>query len=180
MLYFIWSTLGFLFLMGFAVICYLALKSLREKSGVLVALGLLFGFILLIVGSIQHRSRRDPASIGDKFWSRIVKDSLTRDVNSVVFVDLEETIAVRLDLVVKYAKDRGANYIPVDAYTTFSGLNDGHSWRPILIDVSRTGVNNQFKYNVSGFLDWRFLGAIIYSQKKKYRGTAFVQEEKTK
>ena len=74
------------------------------------------------------------------------------------------------------AKDKwGQLNIPICAYSLTSGLVGGTEWKPMAIVVNRTGDNKRFEYFVDGIVEWKLLGARIYSQSKHYEEVALIK-----
>jgi hypothetical protein len=46
----------------------------------------------------------------------------------------------------------------------------GTKWRPLNINILKTTDNNKFKYVVYGIVEWKLLGATLYTQSKVYQG----------
>ena len=86
-------------------------------------------------------------------------------------IDLEKTLVSNYDLGIKYGKDKDDQIsIPISAYSSTSGFISGTNWKPISISINRMDDNSKFEYYVSGVVEWKLLGATIYSQLKEYKG----------
>jgi hypothetical protein len=82
----------------------------------------------------------------------------------------------KYELAIKYGKDRqGQVNVPISANAWTTGFISGTNWRPSFIIVDRTDDNTKFQYYVQGIMEWKLLGATIYSQPKEYKGIALTK-----
>jgi hypothetical protein len=89
---------------------------------------------------------------------------------------LEKTLLAKYLFVIKYGKVKeGKINIPISAYSFTNGFVSGTNWKPISIIVDMTDDNNKFEYSVDGVLEWKLLGATIYSELKEYKGIAMIK-----
>ncbi len=159
----------------FIVICFKATKLIREKIG-------LFASVIFVVGLlsfIEHSNddnNKEPNSNHIKTWKFISEDSLKSNDSDILYIDLEKNPVSKYDLGIKYGKhkERQIN-IPISAYSSTTGFMSGTNWRPISIIINRTDDNNKFEYFVDGVVEWKLLGATIYSQLKEYKGIALTK-----
>jgi hypothetical protein len=83
---------------------------------------------------------------------------------------------LKYQLDIKYGKDKqGQLNIPISGNSWTTGFVSGTNWKPSLIIVNRTDDNNKFEYSVHGTMEWKLLGATLYSQPKEYKGTALTK-----
>lgn len=154
------------------MICFRATKLIRQNFGLLASIVFVFGLLSFIGHSNNNNDNKEPNSNQIKTWKFTSDDSLSRNPTSSVFIDLEKTLISKYYLFVQYGKDKdGQINIPISASSSTNGFISGTNWRPISIFINRTGDNNKFKYFVSGVVEWKLLGATIYSQLKEYKGT---------
>lgn len=171
MLYLIWGLLNIGLVIYFLVICVKATKLVKEKIG-LFASGFFVLGLLLFLGQPAKDSYNRGAN-SDRINSNIFasEDSLNLDATFLVTINLENNWISKKDLGIKYGKEKqGQIIIPISAYSTATGFISGTIWRPISIKVNRTDDNNEFQYFVVGIVDWKLLGATIYTQSKSFNG----------
>jgi hypothetical protein len=89
---------------------------------------------------------------------------------------LEKTLIAKYILDIKYGKDKqGEINVPISAYASTNGFISGTIWKPTSIIVNTTNDNNKFEYFVDGVVEWRLLGATIYSELKEYKGVTKIK-----
>lgn len=77
---------------------------------------------------------------------------------------------------IKYGKDKQSQInILISASSSTTGFISGTKWKPISIIINKTNDNNKFEYFVEGVVEWKLLGATIYSQSKVYKGVALTK-----
>ncbi len=64
---------------------------------------------------------------------------------------------------------------PINAYSGTTGLVMGTKWKSQNINVLKTANDNKFKYVVYGVIEWKLLGATLYTQTKVYEGITTFQ-----
>ena len=175
MTYLLWGLLNMGLFLFFIVICFKATKLIREKIGLFASVIFVVG-LLSFVGHSTHDNNKEPNSNHIKTWTFISEDSLKCNVSYLLYIDLEKTPVSKYELGIKYGKDKeGKNNIPISAYSSTTGFMNGTNWKPISIIINRTDDNNKFEYFVDGVVEWKILGATIYSQLKEYKGIAFTK-----
>jgi len=171
MFYLLWGLLNVGLFLFFIVICFRATKLIRQNFGLLASIVFVFGLLSFIGHSNNNNDNREPNSNQIKTWKFTSDDSLSRHPTSSVFIDLEKTLVSKYYLFVLYGKDKdGQINIPISASSSTNGFISGTNWKPISIFINRTDDNNKFEYFVSGVVEWKLLGATIYSQLKEYKG----------
>ena len=176
MTYLIWGLLNIGLFLFFIVICFKATKLVREKLGLFASIIFVFGLLSFVGHSNNDDDNKEPNSNQIKTWKFISEDSLNRNATYLLDVNLEKTLVSKYDLGIKYGKDRqGEMNIPISAYSSTTGFISGTNWKPVSIIVNRTSDNNKFEYFVDGVVEWKLLGATIYSQLKEYKGIALTK-----
>src|SRR6185437_6672351 len=171
MLYLLWGLLNVGLFLFFIVICFKATKLIRQNFGLFASIVFVFGLLSFIGHSNNNNDNKEPNSNQTKTWKFTSDDSLSRNPTSSKFIVLEKTLISKYYLFVQYAKDKnGQVNIPVSASSSTNGFVSGTNWKPISIVINRTDDNNKFEYFVSGVVEWKLLGATIYSQLKEYKG----------
>jgi hypothetical protein len=166
MLYLIWGLLNLGLVIYFLVICFRATKLVKEKIGLFAAVFFVLGLL-----SVLGQPAKDSYNKKSISWDYASVDSLNRDATYFVQIILEDNWISKKDLVVKYGTDKqGLTNIPISAYSTKTGFTSGTIWRPNTIKVYTTDDNNKFRYYVVGLVEWKLLGATIYTQSKRFNG----------
>lgn len=166
MLYLIWGLLNLGLVIYFLVIGFKATKLVKEKIGLFAAVFLVLGFL-----SFLGQPATDIHNNSSISWDFASEDSLNHVQTNFVQIALEDNWISKKNLLVKYGTDkRGLINIPISAYSSKTGFSNGTIWRPKSIKVSTTDDNNKFQYHVVGVVEWKLLGATIYTQLKKFNG----------
>ena len=172
MLYLLWGLLNVGLFLFFIVICFRATKLIRQNFGLLASIVFVFG-LLSFIGHSNSNDNMEPNANKIKTWKFTSDDSLSRNPTSSEFIDLEKTLISKYSLFIQYGKDKdGQTSIPISASSSTNGFISGTNWKPISISIIKTDDNNKFEYFVSGVVEWKLLGATIYSQLKEYKGFA--------
>lgn len=176
MLYLFWGLLNIGLFLFFIVTCFRATKLVREKFGLFAAVILVFGLLSFITTSGDDNDNREPVSSQIRTWNFASEDSLDRHATFFIDIELEKNLISKYELGIKYGKDkREPLNIPISANSWTTGFTSGTNWTPSTIIVNRTNDNNKFEYYVDGVVEWKLLGATIYSQSKKYKGIALTK-----
>jgi len=123
--------------------------------------------LLSFVSNSDTNTNKEPNSNKIKTWNFNTDDDLTRKTYSQT-IDLEKTLISKNTLGITYGKKDQAN-LPISAYSITSGFTSGRSWSPLTIIVNPT-KDNRLSYFVSGVLEWKLLGATLYTQTNNYKG----------
>lgn len=171
MLYFLWSLLNLGLVIYFFVICFKAIKLVKEKMGLFASVFFVLGILSFLGQPVKDSYSKESDTNKLRSWTYASEESLNCDSASFVQVDLEKCWISKKQLGIKYGKDiQGQVNIPISAYSTTTGFISGTSWKPISIRVNRTDSDNNFQYFVVGLVDWKLLGMTIYIQSKRFKG----------
>ncbi len=177
MLYLIWGLFNLGLVIYFVVICCRATKLVKEKNGLLTAIFFVFGLL-----SFPGQQTKDSYNKGDnsnKINLQIFAsaDSLNLDATYFIGIDLENNFISKKSLEVKYGREKqGLANIPISAYSMTIGFISGTIWKPNSIKVNRTDDNNKFEYFVTGIVEWKVLGATIFTEVKTFNGIVSIKE----
>jgi len=175
MTYLLWGLFNIGLLLFFIIICFKVTKLIREKLGLFASIIFVFG-LLSFVGHSNNDNNKESNSNQIKTWKFTSEDILSRNGTYLLDVDLEETLVSKYDLDIEYGKDRhGEMNIPISASSSKTGLVIGTNWKPVSIIVNKTNDNKKFEYLVEGVVEWKLLGATIYSRLKEYKGIALIK-----
>lgn len=176
MTYLLWGLLNIGLFLFFIVICFKATKLIREKIGLYASVIFVFGLLSFVGYSNNGNDNKEPNSNQIKTWKFLSEDSLKNYDTYLLSIDLEKTLISKYSLGIKYGKDKQEQVnIPISAYSSTTGFISGTNWKPVSIIINRTNDNNKFEYFVSGVVEWKLLGATIYSQLKEYKGIALTK-----
>ncbi|MCC6761540.1 MAG: hypothetical protein IT252_10000 [Chitinophagaceae bacterium] len=176
MIYLLWSLLNIGIFIFFIATCFKATKLVREKLGLFASIIFVFGLLSFIGNSSNDNDNKEPNSNHIKTWKFVSEDSLKSNDSYLLDIDLEKTLIAKYYLGIKYGKDKqGRINVPISAYSSANGFISGTNWKPISIIVNTTDDNNKFEYSVDGVVEWKLLGATIYSELKEYKGIAMTK-----
>ncbi len=171
MTYLLWGLLNIGLFIFFIVICFKATKLIREKVGLFASIVFVFGLLSFVGQSNNDNANKEANSNKIKTWKFSSEDSLKSNNTYLLNIDLEKTLVSKYDLGIKYGIDKEERInFPISAYSSNSGFISGTNWKPISIIINMTNDNNKFEYFVDGVLEWKLLGATIYSEMKEYKG----------
>lgn len=173
MLHLLWALLniGLLIFIGIK-----GSKYFRQKFGSIAAGVFVLVLLSLMGGANSDKDNKERNSNQFKTWHFNSMDSL--DKNSQVFlnIEMERTLISTYRLGITYGKDKQLqNNIPVSANTWTTGWVVGSSWKPRGIYIKRTRDNGKFEYDVDGIIRWSLLGIITYHQLKHWQGVAVLK-----
>lgn len=170
MLYALWSLLNLAAFVYVIMLCFKATKIIRDKYGVSASI-----LVTLIVLSLLSQSNRNDeyrnSQAGTNRFVLTPKDSIIQIESVFKTVTMEKNWVSNYELSFYYSTDiHGKPFVPVEAYTTTSGLISGVYWRPESIVINRLSDDGQFGYIVSGVKYWTLLGTTLYIQPVDFRG----------
>ena len=173
MIYLIWGLINIGLFLFFILICFRATKFIREKSGLFASLIFAFGLFSFIGNSNKANDNKESNSNRSKHWDFRPQDSILQNTTDNIQIIIEETLISKYNLSIQYGQEKTSKLnVPIIAYSSTEGFISGTNWRPVSVIVNQTEDNKKFEYEVSGILEWKLLGATIYSQPKTYRGFA--------
>jgi hypothetical protein len=176
MLYLLWGLLNIGLFIFFVVICFRATKLVREKVGLFASIIFVFGLLSFMGNSNDDKDNKEPGSSQMRAWKFVSEDSIDRNATFFIDVELEKTLISKYQLGIKYGKEKqGQLNIPISGSSFTTGFVSGTNWKPSSIIVNRTSDNNKFEYYVVGIMEWKLLGATVYSQPKEYKGTTLTK-----
>lgn len=169
----LWGILNIGLFLLFIVICFKATKIIREKIGGLAAVVFVFGLLSFVSGS-NNDNNIEPNSNQIKTWEFNKENNLKFNETHLLRVSLEKNWVSENALWLKYGQEIQSN-IPMNAYSEMTGLTSGTNWNPSQIMINKTADNHKFEYFVNGVIQWKLLGATIYSEPKVYKGFALTK-----
>jgi len=176
MLYLVWGLLNMALFLFFIVTGLRATKIVREKFGLFASVIFVVGLLSFMANSHDDTSNKETGSSQSRTWQFTSEDSLDKNATFLVHIELEKTLISKYELGIKYGKDkRGQLNVPISANSWTTGFVSGTNWKPLSIIVNETNDNTKFAYYVNGTMEWKLLGATIYSQPKEYKGIAITK-----
>jgi hypothetical protein len=169
MLYLLWALLNIGLFLFFVAACVKATRLVREHFGLLTAIIFAVGLLSFVSGSGRKNKSENGESTPS--WTFAPEETVDRNGRMPIKAELEKTPVSRCVLTITYGKDRqtGAN-VPVRAFVGIEGLISGIAWDPAFVIVNPTEEAKRFEYYVSTTVEWKLLGATVYSQPKEYKG----------
>lgn len=170
MTHLIWGLLNLFLLIYFIITCFRLVKVARNHIGGLATIVFVFGLLSFVGGS---KSDSNTTKFNQtKTFNFALEDSLELNSGKFSYFILENSLVTKYDLFLNSGKESTSQKnTPISAYSGTSGLVMGTNWKPQNISVLKTSDNNKFKYVVHGIIDWKLLGATLYTQPKVYEGT---------
>lgn len=166
MLELIWGILNFAILIYFIIICFKAVKVIRENLGGIAALVLVLGVLSFKVNSKDENNKFktfDLQNVSQKMESEKFKGSTYfKDIK------LEQNLLTDFHVLIKYGEDNNEIKL-LTAFVNRTGIEMGTEWKPSTVLLNKLH-NNLYEYNISGSIDWKILGIRFYSQFKEFRG----------
>lgn len=176
MLYLLWGLLNIGFLLFFVVTCFRAAKLVKIKFGPGAAIVFVFGLLSLIGNANIDKDNKELGSSQIHNLGFTPKDSVNKNTNYFVYVELEKTPISTYMLRIEYGKEKQQNLnTPTSAYSFINGLVSGTNWKPSSIIVNKTSDNNKFEYEVYGTVEWQLFRSIVYYQPKEYNGIVLLK-----
>lgn len=181
MLYLFWALLNLALFLFFIFTCLKATKLLREKFGIFASIVFVFGLLSFVGNPDNNNDNKSPGSNQLNTWnfyspnSLNPLDSLRANETSFFSVNVDKNIISKNDLIISYNRDQQGLNSPVSASFATSGLMMGTYWKPRAIMVNRTDDNNKFEYIIIVEVQWKLLGATIYTQAKELDGIAIIK-----
>lgn len=167
MIQLIWGILNVAIFIAFIIICFQAIRFIREKLG-------LFACVIFALGLLSFTSKPNGNSEFKQFDLNNKTAKVTNNTNgSNERIVIEDNLISKITLSVNYtAKEL------LTAQSSREGFVSGTNWHPISIILNKSNGENQYVYSVYGTLEWRLLGINIYSQSKNFKGKiALVQSD---
>ncbi|MEP6466411.1 MAG: hypothetical protein ABJB05_08895 [Parafilimonas sp.] len=172
MMYLLWALLNLALFIFFVRICITATRLINEKIGLLTS-------VVFVVGLLFMGCSNTEKTTQDRTWTFTSQDSLDNNSGYLIQVLLENNFIAKCYLNIGCEKDKQQNKFPANAFSPVFGIICGTNWKPANITVEKIN-NDKFYYNVAGVLEWKLLGATIYSQFKYYDGIAYTDINKAR
>ena len=156
----IWGILNAAIFIAFILICFQAVRFIREKFGLFACVIFAFGLLSFISKPKDADSEYKKFDLNNKVTK--VPNVTSGHNKSIV---IEDDLTSKMNLSVSYTEKE-----LLTAQSIREGFISGTNWHPISIILNKSTGENQYVYSVYGTLEWRILGITIYSQSKKFEG----------
>jgi hypothetical protein len=144
-------------------------KLARNHVGGFATIIFVFGLLSFVGGSKSDSNLAKFSQI--KTFNFALEDTLEQNSGKFSHLILENHWVTKYDLGLNYGKETTSqNNTPISAYSGMTGLVMGTNWKPLNINILKTTENNKFRYVVYGIVEWKLLGATLYTQSKVYQG----------
>ncbi|MBD0823916.1 hypothetical protein ICJ85_07765 [Aestuariibaculum marinum] len=122
---------------------------------------------IMIIGIVQIIS----ASNSKKSTNHIAisKNYNKKDETKTKQIILEDNLTLDINLHVQYSIQQN-NYIPIESYSSLTGLVMGYDWEFKSIDINNYNSNEQTEFVVNGILKWNLFGITVYNTSKTFNG----------
>jgi hypothetical protein len=166
MLELIWGILNFSILIYFIIICFNAVKVIRENLGGIAALVLVLGLLSFKMNSKNENDKIktfDLQNISQKIEPENFKGNTHFNEKK-----LEGNLLTDFHMLIKYGEDNNEIKL-LTAYVDRIGIEMGTEWKPSTVFLNKVH-NNLYEYHISGSIDWKILGIRFYTQSKEFDG----------
>lgn len=165
MIQLIWAILNIAIILYFIILCFKAVKLIRDNIGIFAAV--VFSFVLLSFIT-NPKKDKDTESQSLRFDSKkqenkeVIKPFLNTYLSKTT---IDEDLISTINLTVMYDAKK-----VLSANVNKTGFTGGTTWKPSFIDVQKIDNKNKCKYIIYGVNEWRLAGFLLYSQSKNYEG----------
>ncbi|MEC4049647.1 hypothetical protein OX284_009425 [Flavobacterium sp. SUN046] len=166
MLELLWGILNIGILIYFIIICFKAIKIVRDNLGGIATLVFVIGLMSFISKPNEENNKVKTFKIKDESIIKGVEKS-NRNVFSQDIV-LEKELASTIRATITF-KEYDQKIRLLNAYADRSGFVSGIDWKASNVDITKN-TDNSFNYQITGTKDWRILGLRVYTQFKIFKG----------
>jgi hypothetical protein len=166
MLELIWGILNISIFIYFIIICFKAVKIVRENLGGISTLILVIGLMSFIVKPNNETNKIKTFNIKD---NSMVKGE--EKIDGHVFneeIILEEKFATTVIASISF-KEYDQQIRLLKTYTMMTGFVSGIDWKASRVDITKN-IDSSYNYEVIGTKDWSILGIKVYTQSNVFKG----------
>lgn len=169
MAHLIWGLLNLSLFIYFIITCFKLVKVAKKQIGGFATIVFVFGLLSFVGGS---KSDSNTAKFcQSEMFKFALEDSLEQNSGKFSHIVIANHLVTKYDLGLSYGKETTSkSNTPISAYSGTTGLVMGTKWKPLNINILKTTENNKFRYVVYGIVEWKLLGATLYTQSKVYQG----------
>lgn len=171
-LYFIWAILNIVLGLFFLLLCFRAIRLIKEEYGRWATIVFIFGLI-----AFGCNSNKNEASVQDaKQWKFVSNDSLfqgnSKGADRFASIMIEEKGVCKHGLGIRYYKDFTTREKTIlSAVTTNEGWTAGTKWTPVSVIVNSI-ADDKIEYDVNALEEWQLFNITFISRTKEYKGVA--------
>ena len=166
MLELLWGILNIAILIYFIIICFKAIKIVRDNLGGIATLVFVMGLLSFISKPNEENNKVKTFKIKDESIIKGVEKS-NRNVFSQEIV-LEKELASTIRATITF-KEYDQKIRLLNAYAYRSVFVSGIDWKASNVDITKN-TDNSYNYQITGTKDWRILGLRVYTQFKIFKG----------
>jgi hypothetical protein len=166
MLELLWGILNIAILIYFIIICFKAIKIVRDNLGGIATLVFVMGLLSFISKPNEENNKVKTFKIKDESIIKGDEKSI-RNVFSQEIV-LEKELASTILATITF-KEYDQKIRLLNAYADRSGFVSGIDWKASNVDITKN-TDNSYNYQITGTKDWRILGLGVYTQFKIFKG----------
>lgn len=166
MLELIWGILNIVILIYFIIICFQAVKVIRENLGGMAALILVLGLL-----SFKVKSKDENDKIKTFDLQNVSQKTAPDKIEGNTYLKekkLEENLLTDFHMLIKFGEDNNEIKL-LTAYVNRTGIEMGTEWKPSTVFLNKVHTN-LYEYHISGSIDWKISGIKFYTQAKEFNG----------
>ncbi len=165
MIHLIWSTINGIIVIYFF---YLIFGFIRKGKRIFNPKFKTISIFIMIIGIIQIKN----ASNSKENSNLIIISENYNEQNESNRKDviLEENLTFDINLSIRYSSNQN-EYIPIESYSTMTGLVSGYVWEFKSIQTNNYKPNEKPEFIADGILKWNLFGITVYSESKTFNGT---------
>lgn len=164
MLELIWGILNFSILIYFIIICFQAVKVIRENLGGIATL-------VLVLGLVSFISKPNEENNSSQTFDLQKDAGFPNKYNGNTFSTdklLEENLTTKISLSIQFGENNSEERL-LKAEIYRDGFVSGTEWKATNVTISPLDRIN-YQYQATGIIDWKILGITLYSQSKEFNG----------
>jgi len=190
MLHVFWGLLNLFFIAGFFVICFYAVKLIRLRFGLFVAIVFVCGLLSFInKGDEKNETRQmrklnfagqSTTSLAYQPGTWALEDSMAPQYvfQNTKQITVHENTLFSIILMVGYGVEKEAGRLaPLYAYSSVSGIISGVNWKPSPPILYANEAGTELNYILEGIIEWKLMNIVLYSEQKKFTGSIKAGDE---
>ena len=166
MLELLWGILNIAILIYFIIICFKAIKIVRDNLGGIATLIFVIGLMSFIAKPNEENLKTKTFNFNVKSISKGEEKSNGNNFSQNIVLENKLVSTIRATIAFK-EDDQKIRLLY--AYADRSGFVSGIDWKVSNIDISKN-ADNSYNYQITGTKDWRILGLRLYTQFKIFKG----------
>ena len=166
MLELVWGILNIAILLYFIIICFKAVKLVKENLGRIATLIFAIGIMSFISkpNEVENSNKRFEIRGDSKITN---EESISGHILNQEIV-LEKKLVSTIHATITF-KEYNQEVRLLSGFTQMTGFVSGVDWITINTNVSKKSENT-YNYRIQGTKNWRILGIKIYTEQKDFNG----------